>query len=253
MRTTKLSEPVLTILSTATIQDRTVLLTCGQIDRALYQEVNKALEALGGKWNKKTKGHVFDGDPTDKIDSAILTREVTPPSKNGYFPTPKTLVEKLIQFADIQEGQEVLEPSAGRGNIAIEVMARGAYVFACELLPENRAALVAEGMPRIALYEEPDFMKLEPGKLFDRVVMNPPFERQQDIDHVLRAYSMLKVGGVLVSVMGAGVSFRQDRKAKSFRDFLESVGGDILPLPEDSFKESGTNVNTCIVIMPKEV
>jgi SAM-dependent methyltransferase len=251
-RTSRLSEAVLAVLSGATIQGNAVILTCGQLDRKLYQDVNKALEALGGKWNRKAGGHVFDCGPTEKLDNAILTGEVTPPSKNGYFPTPQPIVEKLIQFADIEPGQSVLEPSAGRGAITKELYHRGANVFACELLPDNRKALLEDGMPSIDLFAEPDFMKLETMEFFDRVVMNPPFERQQDVDHVLKAYSMLKVGGVLVSVMSAGVKFREDRKAKGFRDFLESVGGDIIPLPEGSFKESGTNVNTCIVVMPKE-
>ncbi|MHB8118636.1 MAG: SAM-dependent methyltransferase [Methanothrix sp.] len=246
------------ILSTARVEGNCVKLTCGNLSvtkegRKLYLEVNDALVAIGGKWNRKVGGHVFDCDPSERLDNAILTGEVTPPSKNGYFPTPRAIVEKLIQFADIQPGQNVLEPSAGRGAIATELYHQGANVFACELLPDNRKALLESGMPSIDLFSEPDFMKLETAEFFDRVVMNPPFERQQDIDHVLKAYSMLKVGGVLVSIMSAGVSFREDRKAKMFRAFLELVGGDIIPLPDGSFKESGTNVNTCIVVVPKEV
>ena len=66
---------------------------------------------------------------------------------------------------------------------------------AFELLPENREYL----KHNITLYldPEPDFMKARvpmDGAQFDAVVMNPPFEKQADIDHVLHAYKMLKPG-----------------------------------------------------------
>lgn len=256
-KTQRLSNEVLAILSTVRIEDSTVFLTCGMLSadkagRKLYLDVNAALEALGGKWNRKAKGHVFDSDPTEKIENAILTGEVTPPSKNGYFPTPAPIVEQLIDIAGIERGMFVLEPSAGRGNIAKPMSDLGAKVTAFELLPENR-----EHLKNISLYldPEPDFMKgrvpME-GAQFDAVVMNPPFEKQQDIDHVLHAYKMLKPGGRLISVMAAGITFRQDKKAKGLRELIDQAGGEIMPLPEGAFKESGTMVNTVIVVLPKE-
>lgn len=257
-RTTRLSDPVLSILSTVRIEENTVFLTCGMLSgdkegRKLYLDVSAALEALGGKWNRKAKGHIFDSDPTDKIESAILTGEVTPPSKNGYFPTPAGIVKQMIELAGIERGMFVLEPSAGRGNIARPLSDIGAKVTAFELLPENR-----EHLKSIPLYldPEPDFMKARipmEGAQFDAVVMNPPFEKQQDIDHVLHAYKMLKPGGRLVSVMAAGITFREDKKAKGLRDLINNSGGKIIPLPDGAFKESGTMVRTFIVLLPKGV
>ena len=106
-------------------------------------------------------------------------------------------------------------------------------------------------MPSISLFSEPDFMKLETSQTFDRVCMNPPFEKRQDVKHVLKAFSMLKPGGKLVSIMSAGVTFREDKMGKEFRDFVKSHNGRIIDLPEGSFKESGTGVNTVIVVMDK--
>jgi predicted RNA methylase len=254
MRTTKLSEAVLAILSSASIEGDVVKLTCGNLSvnkegRKLYLEVNAALEAIGGKWNRKAQGHVFACDPEEALDNAILTGEVTPPSKNGYFPTPKAIVMQMIELADIQKGQCVLEPSAGQGAISTELYHRGCKVFACEILEANRKILMAAGMPHIHLFDEPDFMKLDIIKKFDRVCMNPPFEKQSDILHIMKALCLLKPGGNLVSVMSAGITFRQDKKATAFRDFLEAHNGQITPLPDGSFKESGTGVNTVIVVV----
>lgn len=254
MRTTQLSEEVLAILSSAKVEGNVVKLTCGNLSvskegRKLYLEVNKALEAIGGKWNRKAQGHIFANDPEEALDNAILTGQVTPPSKNGYFPTPKAIVMKLCDLADIQPGQDVLEPSAGQGAISTELYHRGAKVVACELLEANRKVLLGDGMPPIALFSEPDFMKVKTSLTFDRVCMNPPFEKRQDIKHVLKAFSMLKSCGKLVSIMSAGVKFREDKMGKEFRDFVEDHNGQILDLPKGSFKESGTGVNACIIVL----
>lgn len=243
----KLSNDVLAILSAAEIEGNTVRLTCGQLDRKLYVDVNAALEALGGKWNRKTRGHDFPSDPAEKLENAILTGEVTPPSKNGYFPTPKTVVKQLLDLADLSDGMTVLEPSAGQGAIADELRAIGFEPFCCEILPENVKVLKEKS------YYMPtqDFFTLQEKDRFDRVIMNPPFERQADIDHVLHAFELLRAKGKLVSVMSAGITFRADKKAVAFREFVDAHLGEIIPLPQGSFEESGTGVNSVIVVIPK--
>jgi hypothetical protein len=245
----KLSTEVLAILSAAEIDGLTVRLTCEKLDRELYLEVTEALEALGGKWNRKSRGHDFQSDPSEKLENAILTGEVTPPSKNRYFPTPKAIVDQLVELADIQKGMTVLEPSAGQGAIAEELRNIGAKVVCCEILPENIKMLKEKGF-EVAIA---DFFGYFSGEGYDRVVMNPPFEKQADIDHVRHGYYSLKQGGILVSVMSSGVTFRQDKKTVGFRNFVEQNSGKILPLPEGSFKESGTGVNTVIAVIPKFV
>lgn len=86
---------------------------------------------------------------------------------------------------------------------------------------------------------------------FDRIVMNPPFARSQDVTHVTKAFGHLLPGGRLVSVMAAGVTFRQDRAYREFRSLLDSVDGTIEQNPADSFKLSGTAVNTVTVMMER--
>lgn len=81
--------------------------------------------------------------------------------------------------------------------------------------------------------------------------MNPPFARQLDHDFVLRAYEMLKPGGVLVSVMAAGVKYRDTAKSKRIRQLTASPfsqdKGFIRNLPDKSFRESGTDIHTVVV------
>jgi hypothetical protein len=49
--------------------------------------------------------------------------------------------------------------------------------------------------------------------------------------------------------MSASVLFRTNRKTVEFRELIESLGGAIEPLPAETFKASGTMVNTCLVMV----
>lgn len=43
-----------------------------------------------------------------------------------FFPTPKATAEETVDKADISEGMDILEPSAGNGNIAEAIRDAGA-------------------------------------------------------------------------------------------------------------------------------
>jgi hypothetical protein len=86
---------------------------------------------------------------------------------------------------------------------------------------------------------------------FDQYHQNPPFSRGQDIEHVTRAFGMLRPGGRLVSVMSSSVTFRKDRRVKYFRDWA-TANGTIDELPPGSFKASGTMVNAVLVTLDRE-
>jgi hypothetical protein len=56
----------------------------------------------------------------------------------------------------------------------------------------------------------------------------------------------------MVSIMSPGPFFRQDKKAVEFRNWFDSVGGEVIDLPEDSFKQSGTGTASKLVIIDRE-
>ena len=242
----KINDKTLGILSTAGITDNLVTLSCGQLDRKDYLEVNKVLEAMGGKWNRKFKGHVFSENPSNKLEAIILTGEYDKPSDYGYFPTPMDLADKMITLAELTPDMVVLEPSAGQGAIAERVARVVGYdnVHCFELLEDNCNALHKYGFRNV---ECCDFLSVEAKPLYDRVIMNPPFAKQQDIDHVTHALKCLKLGGRLVSIMASGVTFRQNRKTLEFLDLIGD--SEIISNPPESFKLSGTLVNTVMVVV----
>lgn len=75
-----------------------------------------------------------------------------------------------------------------------------------------------------------------------------PFAKSADAAHVLHAYDFLIPGGRLVAVMAASVEFRETKAYRAVRELASRVTRN----PEGSFKPSGTNVNTAIVVIEKE-
>lgn len=237
---------VLNVLSNATTEGNSLKLN-GILDRKLYISTNKVLELAGGKWNRKEQAHLFDGDAGEIMDQIILTGTIQDKKQElGYFPTPKAVVDRLMQLAKIEQGMLVLEPSAGQGAIAIEAAKAGAIVHCYEMDPANTERLSSNLFSVAPEYcvSMGDFLSVTPKPLYERVVMNPPFGKNVAPTHVLHALKFLKRGGLLVSVMPSSVTYRSDALNKSIR--REAIG--IEPLPDNSFAESGTNVNTVIVI-----
>lgn len=238
----KIKPEIIKILATSVVEGNTLRLT-EQLDRDTYQQVNKVLKAIGGKWNSSKKVHIFTDDVEGIIQDIILTGEYTDAKKEyQFFPTPKELAQQLVHFACIRQGDRCLEPSAGRGNIA-------EFLPDCdciELNPENRKHLEDSGFRLVG----DDFLAFMPEHDYDVIVMNPPFCRQQDIKHITKAIEIAK--RTVVAVASASVIWRTDKATTEFRDLVESYGGVIEKIPEKAFAESGTNVNTCMIVIHKE-
>jgi predicted RNA methylase len=245
-----ISDEVLDVLSNATSSGHGLVLP-EQLARPLYVATNKVLELAGGKWNRKAKAHLFEDDAAEIMDQVILTGKITDKKQElGYFPTPKKVVDRLLDLAKIDLGMTVLEPSAGQGAIVRGLLRVTPFVHAIELDQSNYEALAKiAGEHRIVIHR--NFLEHRPGvfPIFDRVVMNPPFRFQADIRHVSHAFKFLKPGGRLVSVMSASITFRTNKLTTEFRRFMDEHNGTIEKLPENSFRESGTGVNAVIVTM----
>ena len=237
------------------------VLTCGQLERKLYERTNKALEALGGKWNRKAGGHIFPTDPRQQLNGVVEEGTLTV-ARDGFFETPRAVVEKMLELAPLaKHSQLILEPSAGMGAILKVLLADKTakwHMFEAIEKNEQRRQYLEEYLPvkvvgsDFLTYQLPEYSDGSgPMCRYDRIYMNPPFEEGQDIDHVRHAYSLLVKGGQMVSVMSTGAFYRSDHKATAFRKWLEEAGGQTYDLPEGSFKESGTGVNTVLVVICK--
>jgi predicted RNA methylase len=247
----KIDSDVLDILKSSTVEDHTLYLPTVQLERNLYVKVNKCLENIGGNWNRKAKGHIFNDNPSDLLDEMINTGEVVDKKKEyQYFFTPKSIVKEMIELAEIKSTDILLEPEAGTGSILEEFPKENSYI-AIELMPENCKILKNKGY----FVLEGDFLKLSVDSQLslhaDKIIMNPPFSKQQDIDHVLNAWKCLNNNGTLVSIVSESPFFRENKKSQDFRKFLQEKNAKIIKLNDGAFRESGTLVNTRIVKIVK--
>jgi len=169
----------------------------------------------------------------------------------GFFPTPPALVERMVAEAGIEEGMRVLEPSAGKGDLADAAKDAGGQVDVVEPQMSLRGILQAKGYSPVGN----DFTEFQSGPVYDRVLMNPPFENGQDIAHVRRAYDMLAPGGRLVALMSEGTFGRSGRAAEEFRAWLEERGGTSEKVEAGAFQGAGvfreTGVATRLVVVDK--
>jgi SAM-dependent methyltransferase len=182
-----------------------------------------------------------------------MTNEALLQKIPGYFPTPEPLGEPVVEMARIEAGNRILEPSAGTGSLIDLVLKRqrNIQLFYCELncflldiLRDKYEG--AEGLHFLGR----DLMELDLRRAehpFDRIIMNPPFERGQDAEHVLHAYSLLAPGGILTAIVSPGLFSRADGKAKAFREFLQKTRGVAHDVPAGVFKNSGTGVSSKII------
>jgi SAM-dependent methyltransferase len=252
-KTLKFDDEVLSVLKAMTWEQGGRLGKLNsQLDRNLYVRTNKALEAMGGAWNRKLGMHSFVEDPRPQVEGLLETGALQVDDL-GWFWTPEAVTQRMIELVGLKPWMSVLEPSAGEGHMldVLKAYQPGAEFVAVEIHPGRAETLRKKGYLTICV----DFLELVvPSREFgfDRVFMNPPFEDGQDMDHVRRAYEHLKPGGVLVSVMSPGAFFREDRKANAFRDWLKTPASVKLEiLPDGSFKESGTGVSTRLIVIRK--
>lgn len=246
------------VLLSCTVEGLVVKLPPEQLDRNVYAEVKKALELIGGKWKGgKTYGFVFKTDPADLLQQIASGEKRNLKKEYQFFATPAALAERMVEMAQIGESEDlpygdILEPSAGQGAIikAIHDATELITVHCYEPMEVNK--LILSKMEGVKWLGE-DFLQADPKKHYDRIIANPPFTKNQDIDHILKMYSVLKPGGIMVALSSPSWTFGSQRKQIEFRQWLTEVDAHIEEIPVDTFKESGTSIRTMLVKISKPI
>lgn len=219
-----------------------------QLDRALYVKVKKILEGMDGKWNRQAQGFVFAHDPKP-LFYKLLVSNVKVNIKKDFqlFETPEELAKEMVRLANLVPSDKVLEPSAGRGRI-LDALPFGVKAVAAELMPENVDILKSKGYTVIVK----DFLKLPLKYKFNKIIANPPFNKNQDIEHIVKMYNHLLPGGRLVTLSSPGWAYNTFKKPTAFRAFLNKVHAEVRYIPENTFKKSGTTISTILIIIDKK-
>lgn len=242
------------VLKSCIVEGTIIKLPATQLDRKLYLEVAKSLELIGGKWKGgKTFGFVFPEDPTELLEQIANGEKRNLKKEFQFFATPDNLADELVSLANISSYTTVLEPSAGQGAIvkAINRVCPDVIVECFELMPTNQTIL--NKIKTVNLIGD-DFLKSNSkNNHWDRIIGNPPFQKNQDILHIKKMYECLSPGGRLVSISSKHWQLSKNKKETEFREWLEDIGATIKEIPAGAFKESGTNVGGLIIIINKEL
>jgi len=220
--------------------------------QTLHADLTRAEKA-----REKRAAREAEDAPFDAIKSA-LKAGVTVVSAPQLFPTPAPLAARMVAAADIQSGMRVLEPSAGTGSLleaivnvagAADAVGKAASVVAVEINATLANALrVRRHLAELVICS--DFLSIKAGEVyarievgrFDRVVMNPPFERGADIEHIRHALTFLAPGGRLVALCADGPG-----RGEAFEPLIAERGGRYMPLGEVGFE--GTKVRVAMVVI----
>jgi SAM-dependent methyltransferase len=156
------------------------------------------------------------------------------------FQTPAELAQRMAGLLNPKPGARILEPSSGLGRLLDAVTPfQPAEIVAVELAPECAGELFQQERAGVTIKQR-DFLTCTPAELgtFDAVIMNPPFHLRSDLKHIQHALTFLRPGGRLVALCLD--SYKRTETLRPLADSWEV-------LPAETFKETGTKVNTVLL------
>ncbi|BCA91878.1 LPD38 domain-containing protein [Vreelandella aquamarina] len=239
-------------------------LAMGNLARALKDNIIEAYqdadnypagmegEGVGGKELDRTAAEMTDFDRAKSFYYGQQKRNARNKSREGkdYFATPEPVGLKMVEWAGIRAGDDVLEPSAGHGAIA-RWIPETAQTHLVEPSYELASRLrLAAGNAKVY---ETTFEDLAKSNKYDSIVMNPPFGQggSTAIAHLDRAFKThLRQGGRVVALIPTGPA--ADKRFDKWLEETEgvSMAADI-KLPTSTFERAATKVATRIVILDK--
>jgi len=217
-----------------------------------YDQVRKALLNAGATYSRSK--FIFPNDAAPYIERLMGGEKVNIKKEFQFYATPPELANYLVSIAianGLNRDSSVLEPSAGQGAIIKAIQERvktTCRIYYCELMDINRNVL-SQTYNTFLLCD--NFMDIPAATPFDVIIANPPFNKNQDIDHIRKMYEVCKPGGVIVTI--ASNSWRQgsQKKQEAFRSWIEEIGAEVEDVQAGAFKESGTNIQSCIITIKK--
>ncbi len=175
-----------------------------------------------------------------------------------YYPTPEAFLKEITTGMDWGKICYVLEPSAGKGNIAEHVITckrdwstekhrwrKSRVDIDCiEIEPELRAILKDKALRVV----HDDFLTFHTYKHYDLVFMNPPFS--QGARHLLKAIEVQSItgGGIICILNAETIRNAYTRERQELAQKLEQYGAEIKYYEKAfSIAENPTDVEVAVV------
>jgi len=120
----------------------------------------------------------------------------------NFYPTPHNLIYRMCAGLDERKIETILEPSAGKGDIADYLKEKfdrqGRFDMDCiEIDPTLQATL--KGKEHRVVHD--DFLTYRTQKRYNLIVMNPPFDNGDK--HLLKALELQQNGGGVICLLNA--------------------------------------------------
>ncbi len=150
-----------------------------------------------------------------------------------FIPTPPQIALEMVAHLDLRGGETILEPSAGLGALidAILELRSDVHVAAIELnynacqVMRNKYAREVQVTVYQAGFMEGVWREFESVVKYSRVIMNPPWSKNQDVKHVLYAWDeCLADDGILVALVSKGIMWRRDKATRRLRSLVHDYG-----------------------------
>lgn len=199
-------------------------------------------------------------------------------ARKTFYPTPDRVADMLLDGVDLKKMKHILEPSAGKGDLARYIVGsryalmhnyrirgnlieKGEFprndwewkeafrmtsdVDCIEIDPVLRNVLDGAGFRVV----HDDFLTYETQKRYDLVVMNPPFD--QGCAHLLKAIDLMRRGGTIACILNAETlknpySYQRQELVKALSGY-----GATVRFVEDAFSdaERATDVEIALVTL----
>lgn len=200
-------------------------------------------------------GHVLaDAAPETDRPEDYKTTGTAVAKDLAFYPTPHDAVEELLRDFYCKEGERILEPSAGIGNIVRALLQKPVIVDAVEVHPGRADAILGLASDRLAV-QCANFLRMKAEPIYDAAIMNPPFSGTHWMKHVRHAFDFLKPGGELRAILPVSAEINDTPGHRKFRAWAEchSPGwrGLWRDLPAESFAEVGVRINTTVLTLRK--
>lgn len=143
---------------------------------------------------------------------SILEHVESSRAQSTFYPTPEALADKLLEGIEWRFVQSVLEPSAGKGDLAMVAAKRitrdrwypsekerikSCDIDCIEIDPVLRQTLDGQGFRVV----HDNFLAFETQKRYDLIIMNPPFD--QGAQHLMKALELMERGGMIRCILNA--------------------------------------------------
>lgn len=177
-----------------------------------------------------------------------------------FFPTPMSLIHKMMRYVDFKTVKTVLEPSAGKGDIVEGVKKQFEYKYSYHgtknpdidvIENDQNLQHVLRGKDYRLVHD--DFLTFNTYKKYDVIFMNPPFSNGDK--HLLKAIDMQQKGGEIVCLLNADtIRNPYTNTRKELMQKIQEYNGDIEYIENafvDAERKTGVTVALIYINIPK--